>query len=525
MALVLIRMRLAALRHTLHGRRAFLFALTALYGLGVGIGSLFLPLAGHDLEARTDVVAALAAVWTLGWVVGSVLAGGGDETLRPENFALLPVTPRALARALLLASLVGIAPVATVLGLAGIVTVGVTAGALPALVAVIGLVLEVGFVIVGSRVVIAGLAAVLTSRRGKDLGVVLVPVVSLSYVPLQYLFKAIGPVISQRRSPALSTVLRALPSGWAADAVRSSARGQWLTTLGALLGLLAVTAGLLLLWAPLLRRRMTTGAVTAGPRSRASRERRRGVRDLGPVGAVVVRELRMWWRDARRRAALLSAVAISLVLPVFSFAGKTHSAVPYVALFLIPFAASGVSNLYGLDGASIRHLLLTPQAVRADVRGRQLAWLAVVAPLGILAAVLAPWAMHAPSASPWLAGLVPVLLGSGCGLVVAQSAFLPFPVPQQRNQNPFAAGRSPSGAGCARSLTSVGYLAVLAVTTLPVIATIVLARTTGHPVLQWLGAPVGVAVGAGLAWWWGRLAQGRVEHRGPEILAAVSEGT
>ncbi len=149
MARVLIRMKLRVLRHSLKGKRAALFAIGLVYGIIAGVVSALVPLAaGANLEAGTDVVAALFAVWALGWVVGPVLTGGGDETLRPENFALLPITSRALARAMLAASFIGVPAAATLVGFLGIVVVGATAGVVPALIGVIGVVGELGFVIV-----------------------------------------------------------------------------------------------------------------------------------------------------------------------------------------------------------------------------------------------------------------------------------------------------------------------------------------------------------------------------------------
>ena len=53
----------------------------------------------------------------LGWIFGPVFAGGGDETLRPEYFALLGLPPRRLATGLLVAAFVGVAPAISLLAL------------------------------------------------------------------------------------------------------------------------------------------------------------------------------------------------------------------------------------------------------------------------------------------------------------------------------------------------------------------------------------------------------------------------
>lgn len=523
MAVVLIRMKLAVLSHSLHGRRALFFTVSAVLGAAAGLVSLLLPLAaGADLEAGTDVVATVGAVWALGWLVGPLLSGGGDETLRPENFALLPIRARPLAAGLLAASAVGVGPAATLLALGSVVMLGVSFGGLPAVVAVIGLALELAFVVAASQVVLAGLGAVIASRRGRDIGVVLASLAGLAFLPLQWLFNAVGPVVLERRSPVLSTVLRAVPSGWSAVAVRAAARGELLWTVAPLVGLAVLVAALLGVWAPLLRRRMTVSSTAgAAARSRRTGSARRD-RPVGPVGAVVVRELRLWWRDPRRRSLLLSSVLIGVALPLFSLAGSGRSTVAFAALFVVTFAVMQLGNLYGLDGDAVWHLLVTPGAARADVRGRQLAWLVIAAPVTVLAAVVGPLLVGSPGAYPWLAGLVPVLLGSGAGLLVMQSAYLPYPVASQRNGNPFASGGAGSGAGCSRSMAAVAYLLLLVPAVLPVLAVIVAARFSGIDSLAWLGAPVGVALGVWLAWWWGAIAYRRLLARGPELLVAVA---
>lgn len=286
MAGTLIRMKLRVLSHSLTGKRAVLFVLGLVYALIAALASAFIPLAaGSDLEAGTDVVAALFAVWALGWLVVPILTGGGDETVRPENFALLPVTPRALARGLLAASLVGVPPAATLVGFGGVVVVGARVGVVPGLVAVVGLLGELAFVVVLSRVVIAALGAVLTSRRGRDLGVLLASLVGLAFIPMRFVIQAIGPVLLHRQSPTLTTVVRALPSGWAAVSMRDATRGDLVSTVAPLLGLVVLIAVLLAAWAPLLARRLTVGRCPPAPRP--ARVGAAGAAGNGPLGLSV----------------------------------------------------------------------------------------------------------------------------------------------------------------------------------------------------------------------------------------------
>jgi len=337
-AVVLIRMKLRVLRHSLHGRRALIFALGVCYALAAAVVTALVPLAaGADIEAGTDIVAALFAVWAVGWLVGPILSGGGDETLRPENFALLPLSAWTLARGLLAASLVGVAPIATLIAFLGALTVGARSGAIPALVAAVGILLELAFVVVLSRVAIATLGAVHTSRRGQDAGVLLASLAGLTFLPLRFVVEAVGPILVDRQSPTLSAVVRGLPSGWASVAVHGAATGSLVWAVGPLLGLAALVFVLVLAWAPLLRRRLTVGAVSTGPSKRSRRSPSTPYeRSLGPVGAVVLRELRLWWRDARRRSLLVVSLVTGVAIPAFSFASVGSSAASYASLWFPP---------------------------------------------------------------------------------------------------------------------------------------------------------------------------------------------
>ena len=314
---VVVGLKLRILRHTLHGRRAVLVALGSVYGLAGAAVTVLVPLAASDVATATDLIAVFVAAWALGWAVGPIALGGGDETVRPENFALLPLRPGELARAMGAASLVGAGPVVTLLAFTAHVWVGLRAGIGPALVGVLATVLELGLVVLVSRTVVAALSTMIGSRRGRDLGTLLASLGALAFLPLQFLSGLLAPMLAGGGLGTAGAVLRALPTGWGAVAVRSAAVGELLPTLAPLLGLVVLQAGLLGLWGVLLRRRLTATVSRGGPAPRDASSapptaRRRGRR---PLGAVVVRELRLWRRDARRRSVLLTALVLGLVLP------------------------------------------------------------------------------------------------------------------------------------------------------------------------------------------------------------------
>lgn len=522
---VLIRMKLRVLRHSTRGPQAVALALGAALGTLAALATLTIGAVEFtNPNASVDLIAATYLLWTIGWLVGPILTGGGDETLRPEHFALLPVPPRRLAVGLLGAGFVGVPAIVSIVAFGGLIVFGARLGGVAVLVALVAMPLQLVLVVLLSRVVMAALGGVLRSRRGRDIGFLLAALVGMSGFAAQYLFTGLGPAIAEGRSATFSTVLRALPSGWGTVAVDAAARSNAGGTLAAMAGLVVLIVVLVVLWAVLLERRMTTVAASSGDR-RAAQGRggtRRGMLPDTPIGAVVGKELRTWWRDARRRVALLSMVLVGVLVPVAPSLGTGEfGLVPFVAVFLAGFGCLQAGNLYGFDGSALWHTLVVPGAEHADVRGRQLAWLLIVAPLTVVLAIVLPAVASAPWAYPWVLGLVPVLLGAGAGLIMLLSVFAGYPMPDQRG-NLFAAGANP---GCARALLQLAMGLLLAVAAAPVVLVVAIGSVASLDVLRWLGVPVGVGTGILFGWWWGRLAVRRLSERGPELLALVAKAS
>jgi ABC-2 type transport system permease protein len=516
---VLISMKLRVLRHSLRGAHGALFCFGAFCGLVAAlVCAAFIGFHPDGMRVGADIASALFAVWTLGWLFGPIMTGGGDETLRPENFALLPIRPAHLAFGLLGAATMGIAPAATLLAFCGLVVAAIPLGIMAVLVAALAVVLQLALAILLSRVLVASVGALLGSRRGKDLGVLLAALAGLSYLPARYAFEALGPIVVGQTAPAFTAALRYLPSGWGPTAVVDAAAGDWPLVLGWLLALAALDGLLVLAWSRLLVRRLTVRPSAVGPRRSVAGARvRRSPLPDSPLGAVVGKELRLWWRDARRRALLLTSILVGAILPLSSTAFSASS-FAYLALWIVLFAALQVGNLYGLDGSAVWQSVVTPGAARVDVRGRQWAWLLVVGPVALLAATVAPGLAGSPGAYPWVLALVPALLGGGAGTVLLMSVLTPFPMPTQRDGNPFA---SSGQVGFANLGTRMVLCLLQLVPAVPVAVLLLLGSMDVLPWALWLALPVGVLGGVVTAWWWGRIAYRRLEVQGPELLAAV----
>jgi ABC-2 type transport system permease protein len=503
---VLIQMRLRVLRHSLRGKQAGFTVLGLVIGL-VAAGATLLA-AGADFDqpgVGTDVLAVVYLMWTIGWLFAPVLTGGGDETLRPEHFALLPLSSRQLAAGLLGSAFVGVPAVVTAVAFFGLL---VHASGAHVLVALVAIPLQLVFVVLLSRVTSAALGAVLRSRRGRDLGILLAAGVSMSGFVVQALVRAFGPALAAGDSPVLSAALRWSPSGWGTVAVTAS----WPVALACLVGLAAMNVALLAVWGTLLVRRVTRVAAVSRPATGRSFGGRT------PLGAVVGKELRTWGRDVRRRVALLSTLVVGTIVSVGPLLSGDGGPSPFGGLALVAFGALMAGNLYGMDGSAMWHTLIVPGAARIDVRGRQVAWLVIVGPVALLLALVLP-AVSDPGLYPWVLGIMPALLGSGAGLVVVLSVFTAYPMPDQK-AGPFAAGGSP---GLLRGLLQFAISLLLAVVALPVVVVVIVGSALGLPVVTWLGVPVGIVIGVLLFWWWGGIAGRRLDARGPELLAQVAK--
>ncbi|NUR86915.1 MAG: hypothetical protein HOY71_22775, partial [Nonomuraea sp.] len=279
-ALTMARMKVAVLRHSFRGQRAQTAGTGAAIGGVLAAGTLYL--AFTDL----DLLAAAYAVWLLGWMLGPVFMGGGDETLRPEYFAPLGLRPRKLATGLLVAAFVGVAPLVSLAALVGLVVAGVRLGFVNALVALPAAALQLAVFVLASKVTVALVGLALRSRLGAIASGMLNGAILAALGQIWVFFVAFG-------QSGIPDEVWWLPSGWGLLAVR----GQWWA-----LGALAVLVVLLLgAWAALLNRR--SGAVRASGRGRST------MRASGADGAIVAKELRTWSRDLVRNHQLTFALS------------------------------------------------------------------------------------------------------------------------------------------------------------------------------------------------------------------------
>ena len=146
---------------------------------------------------------------------------------------------------------------------------------------------------------------------------------------------------------------------------------------------------------------------------------------------MLVRELRSWRRDPVRLQSVVVAPAFAAMTCLVPLAFDSAVFLPFLGALTALMGAVTASNLYGQDGTALWLTLVAPGSERADVRGRQVAWLVVFAPLTVILTVAGIAVSGEPGLAPWAAAASAALLGGAAGLLplVAVEALVPGPDP------------------------------------------------------------------------------------------------
>ena len=525
---VVVRLKLSLLRNGLRqsaGRRAVyvtslvvvsLFAVLQLIGLTA--------LRGH---AHADSVAVLLlAVLGLGWAVMPLFFPGGDETLDPTRLVMLPLRPRPLVRALLMASLVGIGPLFTLCLLAGSV-VSVAHGTAAYVVGVVAVVLGLLVCVALARAVAAANTRLLTSRKGRDLAVLSGLVIAVGAQFVNFGAQRLGSAGGLEPLDPVAAVLRWVPPAAAIGAVDSVSDGAYGVAAAQLLLSAAVLAGLLALWTRTLTRLMTAPDAStldaAEPSAREKAGRAGGPArwlPAGRTGTVVERGLRYVWRDPKTKSAWATSLAIGLIVPVFNALQGTGSV--YFACFASGMLGIQMYNQFGQDTSAFWTVAMTissPRDALAELRGRALALLLITVPYATLVTVLTTAMLDDWGRLPEALGLSFALLGAMLATGAWTSARFPYSIPQEGYKNVV-----PGQVGVAWVSIFGGMVAAALLSAPVVAATIWLNVSDGGDGWARLLLPAGAAYGAGLTVLGLRLAAPRTAARLPEILTAVSKG-
>jgi ABC-2 type transport system permease protein len=244
----------------------------------------------------------------------------------------------------------------------------------------------------------------------------------------------------------------------------------------------------------------------------AAHDRGRAVLPRTPAGAVTARELRLWGRDPIRLTCLLIALLVgTAACAIPRVTTGTSVMLPYAGILTAVIAGACACNLYGSDGTSLWLTVMTPDASRADVRGRQAAWLIVVAPYTVAITIAFTALSGEHAAWPWVLAVLPAILGGAAWLAPFSSLVSVQPLDETGGPTP------------AYSLKVHIALVMVALTGLVPILFLVAARLWHEPWLSWVAVPAGLATGAALAAYLGGLAVTRLQSRQVRILRVLAD--
>jgi ABC-2 type transport system permease protein len=534
-----VRLKLRVLRNGFRGQttRVVLFVVGVLVGLWFAFtGFTLFALAGTGEEAFAVIVpAAGGAALVLGWLFLPLVFFGVDETLDPARFALLPLPRRTLVGGLFAAALIGTPAVATLLASGGLVLGAALRGGAPAaVVQALGVVAGLLLCVLVSRAVTSAFATMLRSRRVRDLAAVALAVLAALLGPLQFGVIAAAQCADVNQ---LTDVARAI--GWTPLAAPYTigfdvADGRPVTAF-AKLALTALTmVGLFWWWSRTLETAMV-GSVSAGA-ARGRRTARAGAVDqLFPralaalprnaYGALVAREVRYWWRDARRRANLITFAVVGVFLPLLVNLGnrglldgragvpRTPAMVTASMLFVGTLAALTLANQFGFDGTAYAAHIVAGVRGRLELRARIVAYSVYILPLMTVIAVAVALVLGEVGWLPAMLGGLYAAYGTGLAVNLFASVLGAYSLPE--TSNPFAIN---TGAGVAKSLLSLVALVGSLAAAMPFA---VASALTGDA-WRWLALPVGVSYGLAAAVLGCYLAGDVLDRRAPELLAAVT---
>ncbi|WP_145225465.1 hypothetical protein [Rudaeicoccus suwonensis] len=453
-------------------------------------------------SAGAAAVSMVLMLWVGGRLSYAAFSGGSGIQLGLLRY--LPIPRRHLARALLVSALVDPSLVFMAVAFGSLVALGAHDSMLAAATGAVGG--AITLLLTGCSVPVVEALLPPPSQQRRALGTVAVATAISLVSVAATLLPGLTTSLIAGRIPVVTYVLKILPTGWAADAVTGARRHSAIDSILPLVALALLTAIVVAIWPVVLTRRLE-GTGAALTRRRRSRPR---LLPATPVGAVVGKEVRMWVRDPLRLTFLVIAAIVgagTCVVPDLTHG--TPFLLPFGGILSVVIAGAGGCNLYGSDGLALR-LTVLAGAERADVRGRQWAFLLITGPYAAVTTIALTAASGQTWAWPWaIAGLIAVL-GGATGLIPLASTIAVLPLDANGGPPP--------------TWPVKVYAAILLelLTAAPTVALLVAGTVAHSRALLWAAMPLSVATGALAAGALGSAAVRRLRRQGVAIIEALS---
>jgi ABC-2 type transport system permease protein len=492
-------------------------------GIAIGCGAGFLRLQPpYDEHLLRGVLLLVYLFWLLTPLLGYALS----ETYDITKLLQYPLTARQVFTGAILGSLIDL-PVLLLLPTLLAVLIGFGQGGVPLLLVLPAVGLFLFHTLSLSQAIILASAGFLRSRRFRDIVMVLLPLFWIGYyVATQMLARQMVHVDVPRflRSRTWD-LLNYLPPGFAARAIGAAGRGDYLLSLGFLLGLLVLSAATVYLAGWLIERvyagevispvRQRSGRQGSGARGQVSEKQGSGkdevaTRPLAPaflrlppvVEAVVEKEVKYIRRDPYFKVALMNLVYMLLVVGFATVRqageGEIRGAGPGVV-----WGATGLVlltemqllfNIFGTDGAAATVLFLFPSSRRQVLLGKNLTLFAALSLVNVVLVVILVSLGNVPALiGPlfcWVELALLILVAVG-NLV---SIYLPVRVVLQG----WRIQQQSVSRGCAFGFIRLALFGVAFALSLPVLAALLLPTFWVSPGWYAVSVPVAIAYSAGM---------------------------
>ena len=407
--------------------------------------------------------------------------------------------------------------------------------------------------VAASQLILALLQRVLQSRRFRDISVILVVLLSSSGYICQLVARTMinQGTIQGLMNTAYVAYLQWLPPGMAARSIQQAAAGNWAQSFIWLLALALIDLGFLFVWQMIVERGLTRPESAGSARNRNQKKNATAQVEVantasntfiarflpGPVRAMVIKDLKYFWRDPQIKAIFIQTMVSMLFLiiyfsiTIFNTTGQgsekalsviTPWIVPIVPIFLLFTLYSLAYNSLGFERQGITTLFLFPIDPRYILWGKNIAVsvvgvVEIVIFVTVASIVTHDWQYMIPALVIGLAGLG-IILGIGNFTTV----FLPQKMRMARRGFQTRANTSAEG-GCLRALMSMAATLTMLILLIPVGAAVFLPLIL-H--LQWiwiLSLPISLVYGGAFYTIVTNLVAPRILAKAPEIAAIVGK--
>ncbi|NLT31371.1 MAG: hypothetical protein GXX86_13125 [Propionibacterium sp.] len=430
-----------------------IYALPALVGLGIGLPVLswFEPL------IAMPVLVTLGAVGLLLWAVVPIASFGLDDTLAPSKFAQFPVRAKQLQPGLFAAAFVSVPVLCTVIGVLIMIVAAIlaiftgTGNWLAVALTPFDFAAGLALCVLLPRALMTATSVGGVSRRRREVGGLLFAVVLLVAIyGVQIFFTAEAERLSGMDIPQAVQRI-GLIAGWTPLGAPFAipfriALGDYLGALGAVVITAAALVACWLWWRHSLERTLVTGITDQGGGA-AKRLTGSFIPRFYPtsaLGAVAARSLRYWFRDKRYLMSLAMMPIIGVVMVVLG----TLQGMPFMAFFapvMVAWTAVALTDDFGYDGPATWVNITAGLDHRANLTGRSLAALTLLAPLAVLFSIAAAIVSRRPDLIWPVVGASLGLLGTMLGIAAVLAPALPYPV-KAPGASAFSGGTSGAGA-------------------------------------------------------------------------------